>query len=96
MKSTTEGGSNLLDSTVVLYGTSNSNTHNNNNCPMLTAGGKDLGIKHGQHLKLKSDVPMSNLLLTLLHSIDVPVETFADSTGELDGLADAEFSGVRV
>ena len=83
MKSTSEGDHSLLDSTVILYGTSNSNTHNNNNCPMLTAGGKALGLKHGQHLKLGSDVPMSNLLLTLLHSIDVPAESFADSTGEL-------------
>lgn len=83
MKSTSEGDGSLLDRTVVLYGTSNSNTHNNNNCPMLTAGGKAMGIKNGQHLKLGQDVPMSNLLLTLLHQIDVPVDRFSDSTQEL-------------
>jgi hypothetical protein len=80
MRSTSEGAGNLLDHTVVLYGTSNSNTHNNNNCPMLTAGGKGIGLKNGQHLKLGADVPMSNLLLTLLQQVEVPVESFSDST----------------
>lgn len=83
MKSTSEGDGNLLDHTVLLYGTSNSNTHNNNNCPMLVAGGKGIGMNPGQHLKVNDDTPMSNLLLTLLHRIDVAAESFADSTGEL-------------
>ena len=83
MRSTSEGAGNLLDHTVVLYGTSNSNTHNNNNCPMLTAGGKRIGLKNGQHLKLGADVPMSNLLLTLLQQVEVPVENFSDSSGEM-------------
>lgn len=83
MKSTPEGDGNLLDRTVILYGTSNSNTHNNHNCPMLTAGGKAIGMKNGQHVKLGADVPMSNLLLTMLHSVGVPEDSFSDSTGDL-------------
>ena len=83
MRSTSEGEGSLLDNTVVLYGTSNSNTHNNNNCPMLTAGGKGMGLKNGQHLKLGAGVPMSNLLLTLLQQVEVPVENFSDSTGAM-------------
>jgi hypothetical protein len=84
MKSTGEGEGNLLDHTVVLYGTSNSNTHNNNNCPMLTAGGAAIGMKNGQHLKLGSDIPMSNLLTTLLQRIGVEAEGFSDSDGEVN------------
>lgn len=83
MRSTSEGEGSLLDHTAILYGTSNSNTHNNNNCPMLTAGGKGMGLNNGQHLKLGADVPMSNLLLTLLQQVKVPVENFSDSTGAM-------------
>lgn len=83
MKSAEEGDGNLLDHTVILYGTSNSNTHNNNNCPMLTAGGNAIGMKNGQHVKLGAEVPMSNLLLTLLHRMNVEAESFSDSTQEL-------------
>ena len=86
MKSTPEGDGNLLDHTVVLYGTSNSNTHNNNNCPMLVAGGSAIGINQGQHLKLGADTPMSNLLLTLLHRIGVETESFSDSKAEISEL----------
>ena len=75
MKSTQEESGNLLDHTLVLYGTSNSNTHNNNNCPILVAGGNAIGMKHGQHLKLGANVPLSNLLLTLLNRIDVQQES---------------------
>ena len=86
MRSTSEGEGSLLDHTAILYGTSNSNTHNNNNCPMLTAGGKGMGLKNGQHLKLGADVPMSNLLLTLLQQVKVPVENFSDSTGAMSDI----------
>ena len=30
------------------------------------------------------DTPMTNLLLTLLEQMDVPLEKFSDSTGKLD------------
>ena len=31
----------------------------------------------------KEDTPMSNLLLSMLHKINIPAESFGDSTGEL-------------
>jgi len=80
---TPEGDGSLLDRTVVLYGSSNSRTHNNNNYPLLVAGGKSLGYKHGQHHVLSKNIPMSNVLVSMLRSVGVPVESFADSTGEL-------------
>jgi hypothetical protein len=77
-----ENGS-VLDNSVVLYGSSNSVTHDNNNYPLILAGGKELGFKHGRYLRFGAEVPMSNLLVTMLHRAGIECEKFADSTGEL-------------
>ena len=44
----------------------------------------------GRHLVYPEDTPLTNLQLTLLHMMGVPVERLGDSTGrftELSGLA---------
>lgn len=61
----------MLDNSVVLYGSSNSNTHNNRNYPLLLAGGAGLGLKHGRYLGLDEEIPLSNLLLTMLNCVGV-------------------------
>ena len=78
-----EGDGSLLDSTTVLYGSSNSNTHNNLNYPLILAGGTSLGLKHGEYRRFGNDIPLSNLYLTLLHRMGVEQQGFADSRGEL-------------
>ena len=83
LRSTPEGESTLLDKTMVLYGSSNSQTHVNLNYPLMLAGGSRLGLSHGQYLKFDESTPMSNLLVTLLNRLDTPTESFVDSTGEL-------------
>jgi len=74
----------VLDNTVVLYGSGASTTHNPRNLPTLVAGGNRLGLRHGQFWK-GNDARMSNLYLGILRSLDIPAESFADSTGTLDG-----------
>ncbi len=83
LKSTPEADGNLLDHTLVFFGSSNSNTHNNTNYPLLLAGGSQLGLKHGQFLKYGQNVPLSNLYVTMLNRLGVPTDGFVDSTGEL-------------
>ena len=83
LEATSDGDATLLDNSLILYGSSNSQTHNNNNYPLVLAGGSALGMKHGQFLKYPDSVPMSNLFVTMLNRIGVPSEGFADSTGEL-------------
>ena len=83
MASAEEADGSVLDNSVVLYGSSNSTTHNNNNYPLVLAGGRNLGMLHGQFLKLDDKVPMSNLLLTMLNCVGADQSSFADSTGEL-------------
>ncbi len=83
LKSTPEGDGTLLDRTAIFYGTSNSQTHVNENYALMLAGGRGLGINHGHYRKFEDSVPLSNLFVTLLNKLDTPAKTFADSTGEL-------------
>ncbi len=89
MKDTPEGeaGSNLLDRTLVLYGSSNSKTHQNRNYPLLLAGGRDFGLKHNHFLRFDEKVPMSNLFVTMLRSLGIEQDQFVDSTGPLEGMS---------
>lgn len=74
----------VLDNTIVLYGSGASTTHNPRNLPTLVAGGSRMGLRHGQFWK-GDDARMSNLYLGILRSLGIPAESFADSTGTLDG-----------
>ena len=76
----------LLDSTAVLYGSSCSTTHNARNCPIAICGGHALGLAHGRYTVYDERTPLSNLFVSLLHAVDVDVETFGDSTGRLEAL----------
>jgi hypothetical protein len=87
LKTTKEGNGSMLDNTAILYGTSNSKTHNNTNYPLMIAGGKNLGFKQGQSLVYGKDVPMSNLLLTIQNKIIEPRKSFSDSKKELAELS---------
>ena len=81
-----EADGSVLDRTAVLFGSSNSKTHRNVNYPLILAGGNKLGFKHGQYVKYDDKTPMSNLFVSMLNRVDVPTESFVDSTGELEGV----------
>ena len=86
LSATEEANGSLLDNSIVLYGSSNSQTHNNNNYPLVLAGGGQFGLKHGSYRKFADTVPLSNLFVTMLQRLGVNHPTFADSTGELSDL----------
>ncbi|MGY8768053.1 MAG: DUF1552 domain-containing protein [Pirellulales bacterium] len=86
LKTTEEADGNMLDRTCVLYGSSNSKTHQNKNYPLLLSGGNKLGLNHNHYLKFNDSTPMSNLFVSILNALDVPCDQFADSTGALAGL----------
>jgi hypothetical protein len=92
LRSTTETDGNMLDRTLVLYGSGmNSGArgeHSPKNLPTLLAGGARLGIKHGGHLAFNPDKhpPMANLLVTLAQKMGVESDKFADATGTVTGL----------
>jgi hypothetical protein len=72
----------VLDNTIVLFGSGCSTTHNTTNLPTLIAGGSNMGLKHGTFWRTKEAL-MSNLFLSILHSMGIHQESFADSTGTL-------------
>lgn len=79
-----EGDGSVLDSTCLLYGSSNSKTHNNTNYPLVLAGGRNMGYQHGQYLKFENETPLSNLFVTIQKRMGATADTFADSTGTLE------------
>lgn len=89
LKETPEGDSNMLDNTLCLWGSAHPHaSHSGLNYPLQLAGGKNMGFKHGRLHEFVGDkkVPLSNLFVTMLNAMDVPVERFADSTGSLTEL----------
>jgi hypothetical protein len=92
LKQTKEGAGSMLDSTLILFGSGmNSGAggdHSPKNLPLLVAGGRGLGLKHGQHLAFDQNnhPPLSNVLLTLIQKTGLESDRFRDSTGTLTGL----------
>lgn len=86
LRSTPEGDGSLLDNTLAFYGSSNSQTHNNKNYPLILGGGRGMGLQPGRYLQFGEETPLSNLFVTALDRIGVPTEGFADSTGEMSEL----------
>lgn len=89
LRDTPDGDGNLLDNTVVLWGSAHPHqAHNTKNYPIQVAGGNKLGFRHGnlhQFIGAKK-VPLANLFVSMLNAVDVPVERFADSTGPMPQL----------
>ena len=86
LKSTEEGDGTLLDHTIVLHGSSNSQTHRNANYPLMLAGGHKLGLNHGQLIQADEQTPLSNVYLTVLNQLDIQAGSFADSTATMNEL----------
>ena len=89
LRATPDGDGSLLDQVMILYGSgmSNSNLHNIQKLPILLAGGGGGALRTGRHITYADETPLTNLYLTLLDKLDVPVDRFGDSTGRLQQLA---------
>ena len=85
LKDTKEGAANMLDNTLVLYGSTTSKLHYGRNYPLILAGGKGMGYKHGQYHKFDEEkYRMSDLMVTMQNSLGMKAETFGDSTKNLN------------
>lgn len=89
LKSTAEGDGNLLDHSIIVYGSSISdgNRHNHDDLPVALFGGGCGTILPGRHIRYPQETPMCNLFLSLLNRAGVKEERFGDSTGQLRYLA---------
>ena len=87
LKNTPEGDSNLLDNSLIVYGSpmGDSNIHNHKRVPLFVAGHAGGQLKGGVHIKAPDGTPMANPMLTMLHMLGrTDLQQFGDSTGELD------------
>jgi hypothetical protein len=86
LRSTPDGDGNLLDHSMILYGSSLSdgNEHNFDPLPVVLAGGASGRLRGGRHVRHAPHTPMSNLLLTMLDKLGAHVDAIGDSTGLLD------------
>ncbi len=89
LRSTADGEGSLLDHVTILYGSgmSDGNTHNHHDLPTLLVGGGAGRIKGGHHLRYPKYTPVTNLFVSVLDKLGVPVETIGDSTGKVEPLS---------
>jgi hypothetical protein len=85
LRDTPDGDGNLLDHSLVLYGSpmGDSNTHNHRRLPVFLAGRANGALKGNTHLSCETGTPHANTLLTILQALHVPAERIGDSTGVL-------------
>jgi hypothetical protein len=85
LKNTMEGDTNLLEKTMIVYGSpmADGNLHNHRRCPMLLLGHANGQLAGNMHLKAPDGTPMANVMLSLMHKLGrEDIQSFGDSSGE--------------
>ena len=78
-----EGEGNLLDKTLVMYGSpmADSNLHSHRRCPLFLVGGANGKLAGNTHIKAADGTPMANAMLGVMHTLGLDdVKSFGDST----------------
>jgi hypothetical protein len=87
LKETPDGETNLLENTLVVYGSpmGNSNVHNHKRCPLFLAGHAGGALKGGVHIKAAEGTPMANAFLGVAQTaLGLDIKAFGDSTAAMD------------
>jgi hypothetical protein len=86
LKQTPDGDGNLLDHSLLLFGSgmSESDNHDPKNLPLLVAGKGANLVEGNRHIMHKPTQPIANAWLTIANKFGIPAETFASSTGRID------------
>jgi hypothetical protein len=85
LQATADGDGSLLDHALIVYGSAmgDGNVHAFHDVPTLVLGNGGGALKSGRHI-VRQDVPVTNLLVSVLDKAGVPVDKLGDSTGRLD------------
>jgi hypothetical protein len=87
LKSIQEGDSNMLDKTMIIYGSpmGDSNLHNHRRCPLIVMGKAEGKLQGNLHIKAPDGTPMANAMLSMMHTLGMDdMKTFGDSSGTLN------------
>ena len=90
LKNTRDGDGSLLDNSMIVYGSAlaDGNAHQHNNLPTVLAGRGKGTLRPGRHVRFADETPITNLYMSMLDRMGVPVEAIGDSTGKLEGLSE--------
>ncbi len=82
LKNTEDGDGNLLDNSLVFYGSGmgNSNVHGHKRVPAILAGHAGGTIGGNLHVRCKEDTPQANILLSMAQKIGLNLDVLGDST----------------
>jgi hypothetical protein len=85
LRDTPEADGNLLDHSLVLYGSpmGDSHVHEHKFLPLFLAGRANGMFRGNLHVRCQPETPMANVLLTVLHKLGVDIDRVGDSTGEV-------------
>ncbi|MEC8571422.1 MAG: DUF1552 domain-containing protein, partial [Planctomycetota bacterium] len=86
LKNIEEPQGNLLDSSMIVYGSSLSDGHEHSarNLPLLLAGGGSCEVNQGRLRGTTRDTSMSELHLSILQRLGLPLEQFAETDRPMD------------
>jgi len=72
---------------MIVYGSglADGNSHIHEDLPTIIAGRGGDFIKPGRRIVYQKETPMSNLWVTLMDRMGLPIEQFGDATGPLRG-----------
>jgi hypothetical protein len=86
LRKTPDGDGNMLDHSMILYGSgmSNGNVHSHDILPALIAGGAAGKLKGNRHVKVPLMTPLANVLVGMLDKAGVPADKLGDSSGRVE------------
>ena len=86
LRKTPDGQGNLLDHSMILYGSgmSNGNIHSHDILPAVIAGGAAGRLEGDRHIKAPLRTPLANLLVGMLDRAGVNTDRLGDSRGRID------------
>lgn len=89
VKGLDEGGTSLLDNSMIMFGGSlkDGNQHAVENLPLLLAGRGKGALRPGRRVRAPERTPVCNLYLEMLNRMGIQEKSFGDSTGPLQGLS---------
>jgi hypothetical protein len=86
LKTTPDGDGNMLDNSLILYGSgiSDGNQHNHDPLPVMLAGGASGALEGGRHIQVEDGTPLANLHVAVLGKLGVEATSFGDSNGVVE------------
>jgi hypothetical protein len=85
LQATPDGDGNLLDHSIILYGSgiADGNNHDHAPVPVALFGGGSGRLQGGRHIRVPDGTPLANLHAAVLNKLGVETEKFGDSNGIL-------------